>query len=182
MTSSKLETSALAAVLWDARTMTDVKAVLAEVAKVRTLKWRALGDRPNNNGTIRMASDPNVAFVERVTNGMDAIMDLAHLQHPEYPVVTPREAAERWLHVPSDGLGAMIPAERRSLAERLVVTFRAGDDAPRPTIVVQDVGTGQTPCRGHCARSMKTTRSNNSGRWAPTDRAGQSRSGSATRP
>lgn len=144
MTAGSLQTEQFARSLWNARTTADVEAILAEVAKAGSLTWRALGDRTNNNGTIRMASDPNLAFVERVTNGMDAILDLAHLQHPGVDVASPREAARQWLHVPEEGIGGMIAKERRELAERLQVTFRSSGEAARPTIVVQDAGTGQT--------------------------------------
>lgn len=144
MTSSSLQTPGLAEALWGAQTMSDIGKILDVVTNAGQRNWRALGDRANNNGTIRMGSDPNVAFMERVTNGMDALLDLAHLQNPGASVSSPREAAQSWLHVPKDGIGSMIAKERRQLAERLVVTFRSGDGSATPTIVVQDAGTGQT--------------------------------------
>lgn len=134
----------LAQTLWNARTQTDVDAILSAVEVVKPLEWRAIGDRPNNNGTIRMASDPNLALIERVTNGMDAVLDLASLEHPGDEVASPRAAACKWLGIPAGGLAELIPAERRNVAERLSVTFRDSGAKSRPTIVIQDSGTGQT--------------------------------------
>ena len=137
------EAPRLAQLLWNARTPADVEAILSAVEAAEPLAWRAIGDRPNNNGTIRMASDPNLALIERVTNGMDAVLDFASLEHPGDEVANPREAARKWLGIPAGGLAEMIATERRNLAARLSVTFRDSGEKGRPTIVIQDSGTGQ---------------------------------------
>lgn len=37
--------------------------------------WRAVGDRESNFGNINIGSDPGHAFVERVTNAIDAVIE-----------------------------------------------------------------------------------------------------------
>lgn len=138
------QTSRLGSLLWDAKSTEDVEEILQMADEGEGLRWRPIGDRPNNNGTIRMASDPNLALLERITNGMDAVLDLAHQQGSDDSATSPRDAAKKWLAIPSGGLADMTATERRSLANRLAVTFRSSGASARPTIVIQDAGTGQT--------------------------------------
>ena len=64
---------AFAEKLFNARTPNDVERILElGEALFGPFSWRAVGDRPNNIGTIRVGSDPALGLVERVTNGMDA--------------------------------------------------------------------------------------------------------------
>ena len=51
----------------------------------------------------------------------------------------------KWYGVPSGGLSAMDQASRRSLADKIRVVLMESGDASRPTVVVQDAGTGQHP-------------------------------------
>src|SRR5688572_12276358 len=37
--------------------------------------WRPVGDRENNYGSINIGSDPGHAFIERVTNAIDAVIE-----------------------------------------------------------------------------------------------------------
>jgi hypothetical protein len=135
-----------ASLLLDAKTMDDVERIL-EVAEelFGPLSWRAVGDRENNIGTIRLGSDPALGLVERVTNGMDALLDLGHLQHPGGAPASPREAARLCFGVPADGVGDMTETDRRALGSRLRVWLDESGDGKRPTVVVEDDGIGQTP-------------------------------------
>lgn len=109
-----------------------------------TVSWQALGGIPNNVHTVEVASDPGLALVERPINGFDAELDLAaRIRGATAP--TPHAGAQSWFDVPADGLAAMDEADRRSLAGSLQVVVLESGDAHRPTIVIQDHGTGQHP-------------------------------------
>lgn len=132
--------------LLNARTPEDVERIL-EMAEALfgPLSWRAVGDRENNIGTIRVGSDPALGIVERVTNGMDALLDLGHLQHPDDAASSPRGAARLWYRVPAGGVGDMTETDRRALGEKLRVWLDESGDPKRPTVVVEDDGIGQSP-------------------------------------
>jgi len=129
-----------------ARTSTDVQELLDDATlRFGAMRWRPVGDRPNNIGTIRMASDPALALVERITNSMDALLEMGAHQNPHEAPSSPREAAQRWYAVPRQGLGDMVNEDRRKLGEKISVTLMESGESKRPTIVVEDEGIGQSP-------------------------------------
>jgi hypothetical protein len=126
-------------------TETEVSAWLEDVtAEVGGITWLPLGAIPNNVHTVEVASDPALALVERPINGIDALLDLAARERGE-TASTPHEAAQRWFNVPRGGLTKMPQRERAALAGKLRVTMSESGDGARPTITVQDAGTGQHP-------------------------------------
>lgn len=138
--------SALAQKAWAVRTPADTDRLLAEiVGAIPDARWRPVGDRPNNIGTIRLASDPALALVERVTNAMDALLELGQATHPADHPSSPRLAAQRWYGVPQTGIGDLTEKERRTLGENITVSLDESGDAKRPTLVITDSGIGQLP-------------------------------------
>jgi hypothetical protein len=116
-----------------------------EDALADRIAWVPVG-RENNCGTIQSSADPGRALVERVTNAIDAVVEMEHERHQGQPLcLSPKEAASAWLNVPSAGLSAMTPRARQQLADRVVVTIKAGEDRQSRTVVVRDNGTGLTP-------------------------------------
>jgi hypothetical protein len=136
---------ALAERLLSARTMQDVNDILTMADELYgTLEIRPVGGRPNNIGTVRVASDPGQASVERITNGMDAILELMARLTPQ-SAATPRDGARAWLGVDPAGLVAMTDTQRRALAENLSVIVDDSGEDRRPTLIVEDRGIGQHP-------------------------------------
>lgn len=145
MTTMTTSLHALAAQLWQARTEADVERVLAAIVdRFPGVTWRPVGDRPNNIGTIRVASDPALALVERITNAMDAMLEMGKAMHPDDDPISPRAAALQWYGVPKTGLWDMTEKERRALGENITVSLDESGDPKRPTLVVTDRGIGQT--------------------------------------
>lgn len=139
-------TSKLAEEAWTTRTEAGVCNLLKDIeAAVPGVQWRPVGDRPNNIGTIRVASDPALAMVERITNAMDAMLELGHCEHPTDDPKSPREAAQMWFGVPKTGLADMTETERRELGKLITVSLDESGDPKRPTIVITDAGLGQSP-------------------------------------
>ena len=126
-------------------TESDVPAWLDDVtAEVGGVSWHPLGGIPNNVHTIEVASDPALALVERPINGIDALLDLAAREHDE-TAATPHQAARAWFDVAAGGLAKMPQRGRAALAGHLRVTMSESGDGARPTITIQDAGTGQHP-------------------------------------
>jgi len=136
----------VAALAWNARTPNDVDTLFDAIAEVfGATHWRPVGDRPNNIGTIRVASDPALAVIERITNSMDTMLELGKVEHSSDDPKSPREAAQRWYGLPSTGLADMGEKQRRALGELITVSIDESGDNKRPTIVVTDLGLGQSP-------------------------------------
>lgn len=133
----------LAALVWAAQNAADIEKILNLVAATTGMTTIPVG-RDNNIGTIRMASDPGLAMIERVTNGIDGLLELAVALHPSANPKTPEEAAEL-LGIPAGGIQDMTDAERRAHAENLVISLHESNNKRRPTLRVQDRGIGQHP-------------------------------------
>jgi hypothetical protein len=134
-----------------AGTIADVEAALEQFQADREIGWAPLG-RENNRGTVEVSADPGRSVVERLTNGIDAVLEAAHDSHhgvPECP--TPRHAAEAWLEVPAGGLSAMHQRDRRRLAQKVTIRIDEGDGRSLRVVEVRDAGTGLT------AAQMPTT-------------------------
>lgn len=127
----------------------EVRALLDEYATSQTgwITWRPVGDRRNNSGTIQAAGDPARSLMERVTNGIDAVIERAHIEHHGKPECsTPRDAAQTWFGVPAPGLHKLTASQRRKLAQStLWMTLSPGDGKAKRTVSVADKGTGLSP-------------------------------------
>ncbi len=134
----------LAKLLWEARTVDEIHGILAAAELRYGLKRIPVG-RPNNIGTIRMASDPGLAMIERITNAIDGLAELGVMLNPGRNPKTPEEAAHLLFGVPEGGLQDMTEKERRALAEKLVVSIHESGVTKRPSLRVQDHGIGQHP-------------------------------------
>lgn len=139
----------LVALLQSARTAKDIEQILQIVTASTGMAVVPVG-RENNIGTIRMASDPGLAMIERLTNGIDSLLELQVLLHPGSNPKTPQQAAQL-LGVPAGGIQDMTEPERRTLAENLVIALHDSGVKRRPTISVTDRGAGQ-----HASRFAKT--------------------------
>ncbi len=111
------------------------------------VSWRPVGDRTNNSGTIQAGGDPARSILERITNGIDAVIELQHNEHHGNPECSsPKEAAQAWFGVPAAGMHKMSPGAQRKLAQDSVtLRLLPGDGRAKRTLVVADKGTGLTP-------------------------------------
>ena len=78
---------------------------------------KAIGGRLlNNRGTIEVATDFGRSVIERITNAIDALLELEHLKHNGKPACrSPRDAAEAWLGIDRQGLGTQANARDKTL-------------------------------------------------------------------
>lgn len=117
-----------------------------EKATGQSVQWIPVGNRENNVGTIEGSSDPGRSIVERITNGIDAILELEHLKHNGLPDCrSPREAANSWLNVPPNGLSELSPAQRRSLAQQIAIRILPGSGREKRIVEIRDFGIGISP-------------------------------------
>ena len=109
--------------------------------------FQPVGGRANNRGAIEVASDACRSAIERVTNMLDALLELEHERHGGTPECrTPREAASAWLDVPEkDGLAALTTRQRQDLAKRAVVRLDKGEGTHSRIVTAIDQGIGIEP-------------------------------------
>lgn len=125
----------------------DAEQLVKVLEAQHAFRWRAVGDRENNAGTIEIGSDPGLALVERVTNAIDAVIERAaesHLDGTSMPD-TPREAVEVWFGLPDGDMRKIDIPTRQDLANRVVVGLMDGSSRRRPTVRIRDLGIGLSP-------------------------------------
>ena len=131
--------------VWEAKTATEARAIIAICEQRFHCRPVAVG-RENNIGTINIASDSGLALVERLTNGLDSLIELAVKLNPATSEPASPEAAVRlFFAVPAGGHGDMSESERRSLGENLTISMRESGVPKRPSICITDLGIGQHP-------------------------------------
>ena len=108
----------LSELICEANTVTEVEAWLKLVeVELGGLAWNPVGGKMNNIHTVEVSTNPGLALVERPTNSIDAMLDLAHLLRREN-ANSPSEAAEKWYGVNEGDLSKMEVRESRSLSEK----------------------------------------------------------------
>src|SRR5947209_17607493 len=91
-----------------AKTASDVDGILARAAgELGGSHWRDLGDRPNNAGTVQIASSAASALIERVTNSIDGMLELKAEESGGALPTSPRQAARDWFGIPRGGIGEL---------------------------------------------------------------------------
>lgn len=111
--------------------------------------WQPLGDIENNFATVgNQQSDATAALVEKIVNGMDAVLMLECFKrglNPEGLEAPPNMSAaiEAFFGIKGGQIGALSAKERTKLAD--VVQLVAVGSKEAPSYLVIDRGEGQTP-------------------------------------
>ena len=111
-------------------------------------KWRPLGDRVANAANVEVLSEPGPALIERITNAMDAMLELRHQQAgcPDPGPPSPRQASASWFHIEGGTLSRAKDGQTISnLAPNIRVALLDSGQPKRPTVTVTDKGIGQHP-------------------------------------
>jgi hypothetical protein len=133
--------------LLEARTLKDAKRVVSILVGLGFV-WMPLGAKEGNFGLVNIGSDPGFAFIERITNALDALIDEAARRAPP-PVVaelsSPRAAVAALFAIPEGRTIHLAPERQAQLAREVTVTIGDGTVYARPLLEVRDSGTGLAP-------------------------------------
>ncbi len=130
--------------LLSAKTFVDVEKVLGGLGS--RIEWVPLGNNPGNYGIIRMGAEPHDGITERITNAMDAMIELEVERRPELKrIVNPRAAVEGAFGFREGNLKWCDHKRIGELATNIKVTFLDSEDPKKPTIEIWDRGIGQSP-------------------------------------
>ena len=114
--------------------------------------WRPIGDQSSNAGAIEVSADEINPLVERVVNGMEAVVELriaeSLKQNPPPPLpASPREAIEKLFKIPNGQTRLLEENQARPLADQIQVILRGAKELP--TIIVRDQRIGIHPRQFH---------------------------------
>lgn len=110
-------------------------------------RFEPVGGRRSNSNDIDLANEPVAPLVERITNGVDAILERteAEKRNSEPLPDSPRRAVEQWLDVKRGHLDALDQERIRQLADNVEISFWDSGHDKHPTVVIHDKGIGQHP-------------------------------------
>lgn len=152
-TNNKFAKEFLLNALNDDCTNKDFERLLSNLIKDKSNQenWRYINDEENNQGRIDIAIDPGKSLMERVTNAIDASLDLiafekgAHDDPTKHNIPSsPGEAGEMWLGLDKNtGLSGINSRERRKLAKKYCnVKIYPGDGPNNRIVTIKDKGIG----------------------------------------
>lgn len=125
------------------RSTDDVRSLIADLPEVH---WLPVGGKRGNYAQVNVASNPADALVEKITNGMDALIEEAVLMSGREDLSSPRAAVDQLLGVPKGHIENITDdPTRRSMARNLIVTLSNSGSPKSPTVVIKDCGIGQHP-------------------------------------
>jgi len=108
--------------------------------------WVPIGGKENNRGPIEISADPGRSIVERLTNGIDAVLEAEYDRHGGMPECrSPRQAATTWIGISDRGLSEMTPAQRQAIAKRVSIKLMVGEGRQGRLIEIRDYGIGLSP-------------------------------------
>ena len=127
------------------------KEVTNIIKKIGTNKilWENVGKRRNNLATINIGTDPAGGVTERITNAIDAVLELEwKVQNEPEGFRTPRRAIESWYGI-EDGKISNIKSARDkkidALSDKVQVTLYDSGKDSKPTVEIRDKGIGLEP-------------------------------------
>ncbi len=132
--------------LLKANTAREVTDILEELTDNHDLQWVPVGGRGNNQSTINMGTDPAAGLVERITNSIDAVLDLEwYNQGCPTDIDSPRLAAQKWFNLSEGKLRNIKDASAKNvqeLAKLITVTLKDSERENFPTVEIRDYGIG----------------------------------------
>jgi hypothetical protein len=135
------------ALLLESRPLKDAKRVVNQLVSLGFV-WLPLGEKEGNFGLVNIGSDPGFAFIERITNALDALIDEAARHAPPAVVAelsSPRAAVAALFAIPEGRTIHLAPERQAQLAREVTVTIGDGAVYTRPLLEIRDTGTGLTP-------------------------------------
>lgn len=110
------------------------------------IRWRPVGGRENNLATINLGTDPAAGLVERITNAIDAVLELEWVRRGSPTNIrSPREAVETWFGIQEGRLENVTNARDRAivtLSSRVIISLHDSERNDRPTVDIRDQGVG----------------------------------------
>ncbi len=132
--------------LLEANTAKEVTDLLEVLIDSLDVKWTPVGGYKDNIATINIGTDPAAGLAERITNAIDAVIELEwNNQGKPTDINSPRTAAENWFKLKDGKLRNIDNASDKTvqeLARKIKVTLRDSERENYPTVEIRDHGIG----------------------------------------
>ncbi|HMJ69646.1 MAG TPA: hypothetical protein VK508_12150 [Cyclobacteriaceae bacterium] len=132
--------------LLKANTSKQVTDVLEKLIDAEDVKWLPVGGKKDNIATINIGTDPAAGLTERITNAIDAVLEMEwNKQGKPKDIKNPRTAVEQWFGTPQGKLKNIVNASDKSvqdLSRRIKVTLKDSEKESFPTMEIRDSGIG----------------------------------------
>lgn len=132
--------------LLKANTAKEVTDVLENLIDKTNVQWTPVGGYKDNIATINIGTDPAAGLAERITNAIDAVIELEwQKQNKPKDINSPRNAAENWFNLKDGKLRNIKNAsdkKTQELARKIKVTLRDSERENYPTVEIRDHGIG----------------------------------------
>lgn len=132
--------------LLNSNTAKEVTDVLEALHDNYDVAWTPVGGYKDNIATINIGTDPAAGLAERITNAIDAVLELEwHNQGKPTDINSPRTAAENWFGIPGGKIRGIDNASDKAvqeLARKIKVTLKDSERDNYPTVEIRDHGIG----------------------------------------
>ena len=132
--------------LLNANTAKEITDILEDLIDENNVQWKPVGGYKDNIATINIGTDPAAGLAERITNAIDAVIELEwNKRGKPKDILSPRMAAERWFNLKDGRLRNIDNASDKQiqeLARKIKVTLRDSERENYPTVEIRDQGIG----------------------------------------
>lgn len=132
--------------LLNAHTVKAVTDFVEDLIDNEEVGWLPVGGFKDNVATINMGTDPAAGLAERITNAIDAVLELEWQKHKQPSgIESPRVAAAKWFDVEDGRLNTVSDARDKrisELAKKIRVTLFDSERENYPTVEIRDQGIG----------------------------------------
>lgn len=129
-----------------ANTAKEVTDLLENLIDNYNVQWIPVGGYKDNIATINIGTDPAAGLAERMTNAIDAVMELEwQKQGKPNHFTSPRIAAENWFNLKEGKLRNIenaVDKKIQELAKKIKITLRDSERDNYPTVEIRDQGVG----------------------------------------
>lgn len=127
----------------NATTVKNVKELVSLIEEKYDIEWLPIGGKTSNHSTFQMLQDGEYGIIERLTNGIDAVLEKEYFLNPDETLRSPRKSAEKYFNITNGDLSKYSIKDIDSINKNLVELriFESGK-TNRPTIEVRDKGIG----------------------------------------
>jgi len=126
------------------RTLQDAEKLI-KILETFAKEWNYVGDIATNQGAINIYEDPAYALIERLTNGMDAVLELMMLENPSITAKSPHEAVSKLLGIDSVSKLSINDDTLNSVKKRINIELSDSGIREKPTVIISDDGIGIHP-------------------------------------
>lgn len=126
-----------------ATTVKNVKELISLIEEKYDIDWLPIGGKSSNHSTFQMLQDGEYGIIERLTNGIDAVLEKEYFLNPDETLRSPRKSAEKYFNIINGDLSKYSTKEIDIANKNLVeLTILESGKINRPTIEVRDKGIG----------------------------------------